>query len=326
MMIRLVAVTVLCSLPVTLLAAPAIINPKEAGDDYALQGEYTGTFKTPDGEISIGAQVIALGNGKFQSVGYHGGLPGAGWDGEKVVRYDGELKDGAVTFKYEKGVAELKGGKMTITTSDGDKLGELSKVERKSDTLGKAAPEGAVVLFDGTTPDNFKGGRMTEDGLLMEGVTSNEKFGDQTLHLEFMLPFSPEARGQGRGNSGCYLQGRYEVQLLDSFGLEGKDNECGGIYSVKAPDLNMCFPPLTWQTYDIEYTAAKYDEAGKVTAAPRITVLHNGVKVHDDVELPANRGTTAAPVKPGSEPGPLYLQNHGNPVRFRNIWVVKKGE
>ncbi|MFN9975812.1 MAG: DUF1080 domain-containing protein, partial [Phycisphaerae bacterium] len=96
-------------------------------------------------------------------------------------------------------------------------------------------PEGAVVLFDGTTADKFENGRMSDDKLLMEGVTSKDKFTDFQLHLEFRLAYMPLARGQARSNSGCYLQGRYEVQILDSFGLSGADNECGGIYKVSRP-------------------------------------------------------------------------------------------
>ncbi len=162
---------------------------------------------------------------------------------------------------------------------------------------------------------------MTEDGLLMEGGTSKQKFGGGKIHIEFRLPYVPTGRGQGRGNSGIYVQGKYEVQMLDSFGLEGKHNECGGLYSQKDPDVNMCFPPLTWQTYDIELTSAKVDGDGNVVANPRLTVVHNGVTIHDDVEMakptPGGRGSLA-------EPGPISLQNHGNPVRYRNIWVVEE--
>jgi hypothetical protein len=106
--------------------------------------------------------------------------------------------------------------------------------------------------------------------------------------------------------------------------LAGKNNECGGIYSVKDPDVNACFPPLVWQTYDIDFTAARYDEQGKRTANPRMTVRHNGVVIHQDIELPGERSTTAAPVGPGPELGPIFLQNHGCPLRFKNIWVVER--
>ena len=116
------------------------------------------------------------------------------------------------------------------------------------------------------------------------------------MHLEFRLPFMPKARGQGRGNSGLYHQGRYETQVLDSFGLEGKNNETGGLYSIKAPDLNMCLPPMAWQTYDVDLHGSKVlMQKDKKTANAKITVKLNGVVVHRDVELP--RTTTAAPVK-----------------------------
>jgi hypothetical protein len=112
--------------------------------------------------------------------------------------------------------------------------------------------------------------------------------------------------------------------MLDSFGLKGEQNVCGGIYSVGAPSVNMCYPPLSWQTYDVDYTAGEFDASGKVLKNPRVTVKHNGVVIHDNIELPGHRNTTAAPTPAGKEPGPVYLQDHGNPVRYRNIWVVEK--
>jgi Domain of Unknown Function (DUF1080) len=130
----------------------------------------------------------------------------------------------------------------------------------------------------------------------------------------------PNATGQARSNSGCYLQGRYECQILDSFGLEGRDNECGGIYQASKPEVNMCFPPLAWQTYDIEFRAAKFDSDGKKTSSAKVTVKHNGVVIHRNREVPSS--TPGGPLgKEGPEAGPLFLQDHGDPVRFRNIWI-----
>lgn len=301
---------------------PRYTDPTKADADFAFQGEYTGNVA----DMKHGVQVVALGKGEFQAYVFPGGLPGDGWSGQDkmTVKSKGKLEDGVVRFAGdEHGKGMIKDGVLTITSPDGKKLGELKKVVRKSKTLGQKPPANAVVLFDGKSADGWKNGKMTEDGLLMQGTTSQKTFGSHKLHIEFQLPYMPQDRGQGRGNSGIYVQGRYEVQMLDSFGLEGKMNECGGIYSVAACDVNMCYPPLSWQTYDIEFTAAKYED-GKLVANPRITVVHNGVKIHDDVELPGNRNTTAAPLKASDAKGPIYLQNHGCPVRYRNIWVVEK--
>lgn len=301
----------------------AAADPAKADADFAFQGEYMGTLKTDEGDVTVGLQLIAMGKGKFRAVGYKGGLPGEGWDQNEKVEADGELKDGKVVVEHDLAKAVIGDGEATIYAPGEVKVGTIKKVERKSPTLGAAAPEGAVVLFDGKNADAFEGGKVTSEGLLMQGVTSKQKFDSFKLHIEFRLPYMPEARGQGRGNSGIYLQGRYEVQMLDSFGLAGLDNECGGIYTIRKPDVNMCLPPLAWQTYDIDFTAAKYDAEGKLTAKPRVTVRHNGQLIHSDVELPADMNTRAAPVAAGKDPGPIYLQNHGNPVRYRNIWVVE---
>jgi hypothetical protein len=177
------------------------------------------------------------------------------------------------------------------------------------------------VLFDGTQADAFEKGKLTEGQLLAADCSSQRKFGDHVLHIEFRTPFCPLSRGQARGNSGVYLQSRYEVQVLDSFGLEGENNECGGIYTLGKPLVNMCFPPLTWQTYDCEFTAARYDQQGNKVSPASVTIKHNGVVIQDHLELP--KGT---PGRHAEGPGPdaLYLQGHGNPVVYRNIWVVEK--
>lgn len=302
----------------------AAITLEEAkkDSDFAIQGEYAGELGDQDGKQPWGLQVIALGDGKFHAVAFRGGLPGEGWDRSDKVEVDGSVSGTAATFKGERGTAVVNDGVAKIATPDGNSLGELKKVERKSTTMGKKPPAGAVVLFDGKNGDAFTDPKKFADGLLSQGITTTQKFQDFSLHLEFLLSYMPAGRGQGRANSGCYMQGRYEVQILDSFGLAGEHNECGGIYTIKKPDLNMCLPPLTWQTYDADYTAAKFDGDKKKTSNAKLTVRHNGVLIHENVELP--KGTTAAPVAEGPEPGPIYIQDHGNPIRFRNIWLVEK--
>jgi len=297
---------------------PSFTKASEAGPDFVFQGEYIGGA----GDEKWGAQVIALGDGKFDAVGYKGGLPGEGWKrGDELHRSKGELKDGTVTLKADDHTATIKDGVLTVRDPEGKEIAELKKIDRQSPTLGAKPPAGAVVLFDGTTADNFKNGTLVEENLLgPTNCESKQTFGDHSFHIEFRTPFMPKSRGQGRGNSGVYLQSRYECQVLDSFGLEGENNECGGIYTIGKPVVNMCFPPLSWQTYDIDFTAAKYEDGKKVKNA-RCTIKHNGVVIQDDLEL--TKGTPGK-ASEGPEPLGIFLQNHGNPVAFRNIWVVEK--
>lgn len=309
-------------------AAPkpkAYTDPAQTEEDFAIQGEYVGEI---DGK-TYGVQIWAQGGGKFEAVSHLGGLPGAGWDGDRstVTRVVGTRAAGTTSAAFESPdgsiKAQVNGTSILVNNAGGVKIMELNRLNRESPTLGAQPPENAVVLFDGKGVNRFPKSHVDEKaGALMEGITSEDTFGDCSLHVEFFLPYMPEARGQGRGNSGLYLQGRYEVQMLDSFGLEGKDNECGGLYKIAAPKVNMCLPPLTWQTYDVDFTAAKFDSEGRKTANARITVKHNGVVIHENQELPG--ATTSAPNKEENTPGPIYLQNHGNPVRYRNIWVVRK--
>jgi hypothetical protein len=195
------------------------------------------------------------------------------------------------------------------------------------------APPGAVVLFDGTS---LAAWRRRRDGgparwpVLPDGSTrprggdivTVERFADFRLHVEFLIP--PSSRwlpGQWRGNSGVYLQGRYEVQILDSCGLRRLpgDRDCGALYRVAPPRINACRPAGEWQSYDVLFRAP----AGDGTPA-RATVWQNGVRIHDAAEVrrPTGGGLGGRP----DEPGPVLLQDHGCPVRFRNIWIVPRGE
>ncbi len=213
---------------------------------------------------------------------------------------------------------------------------KLLKPEDKVDVKPTPPPPGAVVLFDGKNLDAWtrargkgagqaaatwkpvEGGAMQVQG---GDIMTREKFGGRfKLHVEFRVPYLPNAKGQGRGNSGVYVQGRYEVQVLDSYGLKSQNNDCGGIYGVAAPLVNVCKAPTVWQSYDIEFTAPQC-ENGKKVANARMTVYHNGTKIHDNVAIPVDN-TTAGLGGNVCEPGPIMLQDHGNPVQFRNLWLV----
>jgi hypothetical protein len=301
----------------------AVIDIEKADADFAIQGEYTGDVTIPGRDtFKAGMQVIARGNGKFHAEFLSGGLPGDGWDKGKKIPLDGETTDGVTTLKGTVGSIDIKDGKMTLNCNHGGAPSTLKRVVRESPTSGLKAPDGALVIFDGTNLDQFqKGAKMSDDKLVEQGANTLKPLQNFTLHLEFKLAYMPEAGGQGRSNSGCYLQSRYEIQILDSFGLKGENNECGGIYTIRKPDVNMCYPPLSWQTYDIDYTAAKFEDGKKVKNATA-TVKHNGVLIHENAEC--THATTSAPMKEGPEPAPIHLQNHGSPVRFKNIWVVEK--
>ena len=282
------------------------------------------------------AQVIALGKGKYRAVFF------AQFDtrAEPLAVLNDETEDDKASFT---GQADSEGGRLDIKGKiEGDKLAgsfkgsdfsgkfELAKKIRLSPTLGAKPPAGAVVLFNGK---NFKQWEYTkkESGSvqwnLVKGekvmevkprtgsIVTKKKFTDFELHIEFRLPFMPDKRGQARANSGVYLQGRYEVQVLDSYGLDGKDNECGGIYKVGPPLVNMCAPPMQWQTYDITFHAPKAGDPA------RATVVHNDVTIHDEKVLPGPTG--GALDSNVNEPGGIYLQDHGNPMQFRNIWLVE---
>jgi cytochrome c2 len=274
----------------------ATAEAASADPDFLVQGEYVGEDRA--------MQVVAVGDGEFRLAIYAGGLPGDGWRGEEIQRVDGD--------------ADVVAGLVESMN--------LRRIDRSSPTLGIDPPPGAIRLFDGSleSVENHwqPGARRSDDGLLMQGATTKQTFRDYVLHLEFRTPFQPTAEGQGRGNSGVYHQGRYENQILDSFGLEGTKNETGSIYDIRRPDINVCFPPLSWQTYDIAFTAARFDDSGMKTANAKMTVRLNGIIVQNEMEAP--RSTRAAPLGESPQPGPLYLQDHGNPVRFRNIWILPR--
>lgn len=291
-------------------SGPVYADPIKAAEDpdFGIQGEYAA-----DG---VGVQIVALGDGQFSAMRFNGGLPGAGWDGAKAVSFQGSA---AAMHSKDGQIIKVKGGRITMSDKDGKPSLTAARVERKSPTLGLKPPPGAVILFNGDDASKFKNGGI-ENNLLKEGTETKDVFGSFDLHIEFRTPFKPETKpgSQDRGNSGVYIFNNYETQILDSFGIKPEFNFCGSLYRFKTTDVNMCLPPLAWQTYDIQFTAPVFKNGEKVKNA-RITTRHNGVLIHDDVELP--HGTGAGKGRPEKERGPIILQGHGNPVRFRNIWI-----
>ncbi|MHC4501746.1 MAG: ThuA domain-containing protein [Planctomycetota bacterium] len=232
--------------------------------------------------------------------------------GEKVSFMGGKIEKGILTGRLSRGTFEMK------------------RIVRHSPTEGAEPPAGAVVLLPfspGRTPSldewTNKSWKTDSDGSMAVSKGDNltrRKLGSMKLHVEFMIPYEPSKKSQSRGNSGVYIMQRYEVQILDSFGLVPKFNDCGSLYRFKAPKVNACFPPGQWQTYDITFHAPKFSAQGTKTKNARITVVQNGVKTHDDLELPKGTGVGGRLKEVPTES--LKLQDHAHPVKFRNIWVV----
>jgi len=196
-------------------------------------------------------------------------------------------------------------------------------------------PADAVVLFDGkdlsawaSAHSGEAAGWKVENGYMevrpgSGDIATKEKFKDFQLHVEFWLPLMADAHGQARANSGVYMQGRYEIQVLDSYGLKSEMGDCGAIYDVSAPLVNASRPPKVWQTYDVVFHGPRFDEKGNETEPARMTVFQNGVLIQDNVAVP---GPTTASVHGGERgSGPILLQDHGCRVRYRNVWIRALG-
>ena len=195
-------------------------------------------------------------------------------------------------------------------------------------------PSDAIVLFDGKDLSKWESNKGGPPGWkLVNGaielvpgsgdIRTRQAFGDCQLHIEWAEPNPPHGKDQGRGNSGVYLMNKYEVQILDSYDNKTYfDGQCGSIYKQKPPLVNACRKPGEWQTYDIVFTAPQFDDQKKLIRPGYVTVLHNGVLIQDHFELEGSSSWYRAPAyEAHPDKLPIHIQDHGNPVRFRNIWI-----
>ena len=286
------------------------------------------------------ARVIGLGNNRYEIQI----LEEFDKRADFKVKTEAVWKNGKMTFD-QNGYS----GKITNDSFTGKKAGgafdtpfSLKRVHRTSPTMGKKAPENAVVLFDGSDLDAWEsqgGGDptwLTKDGYFEVlpkkdnnnvggSINTRQSFGDVKVHLEFRLPYEPEHRGQKRANSGFFLPGGYEVQILDSYGLDGMWNECGALYKQSPPRVNMCWAPCVWQTFDVEFKRLRRDSEGNKVDHAEFTVWHNGVKIHNSFQIKGATSNTQKGRELGEsgKNGGLSLQDHSNKIQFRNIWVVE---
>lgn len=342
--------TTMTTLPAAEGISPDWTNVARA--DLDLMGDYEGNFlDAPRGHYfdinkPVAAQVMNVSDGQYL-IRFNQQL-----DARADPYFEGSarLEGEAIVFENNGWSGKITRDGLTGTANHGGKQVkfDLKRVVRASPTLGAVPPEGAIVLFDGKNFDKWQhgDGRPVTWHLLGDGamevrsarseedrknriggdIQTKENFGDCRIHLEFRYPVEPGKAGQGRGNSGFFFQGGYEVQILNSYGLHGYWNECGALYKLSPPKVNAARPPMQWQTYDVEYTASVW-ENGKKIAPPRITVRHNGVLIHDNQEV--SHITAHAFDQRTNEPkgpGPIRLQDHGNAIQFRNIWLIPSNE
>lgn len=320
-----------------MLLAGLLLAAQLAAAQDSFIGEYEGTYQADRAtRLKASGKVIAEGPDQYRLVLQAETSP-TGETGP-TVEISGVRQGGAVVLSGRANSQHWSGSISGDTLSANghyyDTGFALTKVSRKSPTEGEKPPDGAVVLLPyepGKAPDLSAWAKMKweakPDGCMecvprAGSAQTKQSFGDCKLHVEFKLPLEPDHFGQDRANSGVHMIGRYEVQVLDSFGLVPSSGDCGAIYQQERPRVNACLPPGQWQTYDIVFRAPRMN--GKQTVElPRITVMHNGITIHKNFQILGPTSGKQPSPNPNAARGPLSLQDHGHPVQFRNIWLVE---
>lgn len=296
---------------------------QDLDENYNLLGEFVGTVTLSEGKQEpLALQIRPIGENKFDALQYSGGLPGQELYKSELLKLAGIRSGDFVILSGGPWAIFVEKDHCMLVSREGNRVGRLERIVRSSPTLGAEPPKDAIILFDGKNTDQFVTANVTEDGLLMQGADIKPMLNDFNMHVEFRLPYLPSKDDQERGNSGIYLQSRYEMQVLDSFAQEPKFNGCGSIYRYKSPDLNMCLPPLQWQTYDIVFTAPRWAADGTKIRNATVTSWLNGIKVQDNVSMESKTGA-GKPEEPVLLP--TKIQDHKDQVRFRNIWAIDRG-
>ncbi|UCE47146.1 MAG: DUF1080 domain-containing protein [Phycisphaerales bacterium] len=320
-----------------------------AQNAYVFMGDWQGRWERESGVYppAIAAQVIPWKGGSYQIRLFTDLRKKA----PEYVVIEAKAAAGSLRFEHDSWSGRIEGDRFTGKGTLRDKSGsfEMKRVFYESPRLGARPPATALVLFDGSNFDQWemiqRSGKTApvtwkNDKGVMRIVPQygNHRIGDSIgtkktfrnfhLHIEFRLPLLPDNTDQRRGNSGVIIEEFqfFEVQVLDCYGLPGYYDECGAIYQIAPPKVNMCLMPRQWQSYDIKYRAPRFDRSGNLTERPRITVDHNGVLIHSDIELPYSEvAIRARGERPESRKvGRIKLQDHGYPVEYRNIWIIEK--
>ena len=281
-------------------AGPQYTDPAKTDADFPYQGEYAGELKTDKGDVKIGMQVIALGGGKFHAVAYHGGLPGDGWDKGEKIEIDGELKESQIAFKCDLGTGVLKGDTVTVTSAEGKELGQLKKVKRKSPTLGAKPPEGAIVLFDGKNADEWQNGKTSKATCLVHGTHQQAEV--RQLQAPPRVPHAVHARrhaARAAATAACICRAATKCRC-STLRPEGREQRVRRHLHAVASRASTCAcrrcrgRPTTSTSRPPSSTDGKKDEE-----RPRHG-QHNGVVIHNDIELPGD--ATPPPPRNGSGP------------------------